>query len=128
MNREHWLAWEDLTSDDIEELISSIHPQLVRMENKNFLNVASNFRTFLFQSFDLMIKSLEKILDPERKVCPKINQLLDYEDDIFHMGDSTTKEMMRYYGTNTVYATVENWWRYKAMILEQEILLFSLWQ
>ena len=127
MNREHWLELEDLTSDDIEELISSIHPYLVDMEWKNKRDALVNemsFRQFLFQSFLQMIEVLEKILDPEREKdidfyydYPKITQLLNYEDDIFRVRGYTMSEVMEDYGTNTIYATVESWWRYKAMVL-----------
>lgn len=127
MNREYWLEWENLTKKDIEMLISAIHPYLVDMEDKNRWDVAINeegFQTLIYQAFFQMIEVLERILDPERKenidfYCyyPKINQLLNYENDIIRI-KSSVQGMMDIFHTTTIYDTVEHWWRSTAAILD----------
>lgn len=128
MNREHWLEWTDLTKEDIEWLISAVHPYLVSMEEKNNWDATMNeekFQSFLFQAFFQMIEVLEKILDPERvedidfyAYYPKIDLFLDCENDIEHVQCTSVYKVMKSYNTTTIYETIEKWWHIISEYLE----------
>jgi hypothetical protein len=124
MTREYWLQNENLTAEDLNMLLQSIHPKLLDMEHYNLADAYWNdipFRIFLLRSLDYMLDIIEKDLGPSedieyyyRKAYPKIKQFWDYEE-IINLVDveKTMVDTMNSLHLSNIYEVIELWWNFR---------------
>lgn len=118
IDKSHWLNNEDLTSEELRDLLMRIHERLVDMEEKNCWDASINemgFQCFLNQSLDYMLDEIEKDIgyDIEKyQWYPKINQLWHYADYIADVHCTVDEASQDFKGKTKIYEMVEEWWKW----------------